>query len=608
MSAETPRHRDLSSSSASLLSCLQQSLDSCSKAVESGDFRESEASISLLVELLNPISDAAISDPYNEDSQNNAITVLSHIHNYVTDPSLDQAVIDALSFELPKAVAKFAGVSKRCLVIVESVIYQFTTKCSARDMISVFCEALDAYGKTVDAPGYISPLLNGLSKVFPSIQRRQFELVKEAVPVILDSLKAAFDDPDDRGARCQDLFEGAIAIATSIEATAKKLEGRANEQLRALLGLYVLQLLALVSVNLGHKVSNCLPLVLELSRFFPFCGLSYTGLITGDDVDTMTKLVLEDDTDDYLSCMYYVKHGAVLSVIWGHISDGVAQAARQDLTSLKDELRNTQTRRWQAVVILRHIFSMGQLPWNLKKHAMDFLLVITETVHEEQTNEYTVCSFHTPGLISALQAIVTIIMYASDVALRKNAFTAFKRVLADNPASLRLDIMQHFIRSSSSSSLTAILLDCVRENLHTGNCKQVSAQISQEEKAGSSTSFYNADVLELVDFVLRPPSGGPPVLPEQSDAVLSALNLYRYVLIAESKGKTNYTGVLSRSNLQKAYNEWLLPLRHLVTGIIAENQKDYDQLATDIICALNPVEFVLYRCIELVEEKLQQST
>jgi hypothetical protein len=73
-------------------------------------------------------------------------------------------------------------------------------------------------------------------------------------------------------------------------------------------------------------------------------------------------------------------------------------------------------------------------------------------------------------------------------------------------------------------------------------------------------------------------------------------------------GKTNNTGVLSKENLQKAYNEWLLPLRTLLTGIMAENKNDYDQFAVDTVCTINPVELVLYRCIELVEEKLKQSS
>ncbi|RYR78212.1 hypothetical protein Ahy_A01g002947 isoform B [Arachis hypogaea] len=91
-------------------------------------------------------------------------------------------------------------------------------------------------------------------------------------------------------------------------------------------------------------------------------------------------------------------------------------------------------------------------------------------------------------------------------------------------------------------------------------------------------------------------------------SVLSALNLYIFVLMIESIGKTNRTRVLSRSNLVKAYNEWLHPFRTLVSGIMTENKDDYNQLAVDIVCTLNPLELLLSHCIELVEEKLKQST
>lgn len=83
--------------------------------------------------------------------------------------------------------------------------------------------------------------------------------------------------------------------------------------------------------------------------------------------------------------------------------------------------------------------------------------------------------------------------------------------------------------------------------------------------------------------------------------------MFNYICQNET-GKTNFTEVLSKKNLQKAYNEWLLPLRTVVTGIMTENKNDYDQLAIDTVCALNPVELVLYRCIELVEEKLKHSS
>ncbi|KAF9614326.1 hypothetical protein IFM89_018079 [Coptis chinensis] len=119
--------------------------------------------------------------------------------------------------------------------------------------------------------------------------------------------------------------------------------------------------------------------------------------------------------------------------------------------------------------------------------------------------------------------------------------------------------------------------------------------------------FWDTNVLELVEMLLKPPQGGPPSLPEQNDAVLSILNLYRFLLITESTGKTNYTGVLSEATLWKAYTEWLLPLRAVVSRIMAENEKDCCEFEVDDICAFNPLQLVLHRCIELIEEKLQQS-
>lgn len=374
----------------------------------------------------------------------------------------------------------------------------------------------------------------------------------------------------------------------------------ANEQLRALLGLYVLQVMTIISITMGDEVPSCLHLIQNLSQFFPYCGLSYADIVAGQGVDPLAHVVCGDDTNDFKDCFSYIKHGAVLSVIWGYISVIVAHAAEQDLEALKDELRSMQRKRWSAIGMLKYIFSLGKLPFTIKKHAISFLLDITENIDQQELNEDTMCSSLTPSIISSLQGIMSVVMDAPDAVLRKNAMVALKRVLADNPPSLRLDMMQVLVRTCSSSSMKALILDYVRENLRNDYRKL------QEGKICSSSSFWDSGVLDLVELVLRPPDGGPPSLPGQSDAVLSALNLYRYVLITESTGKTNYTGVASRSNLQKAYNEWLLPFRTLVSGIVAQNKDEYDQLAVDIVCALNPVELVLYRCIELVEEKLKQ--
>ncbi|KAJ9702662.1 hypothetical protein PVL29_004411 [Vitis rotundifolia] len=574
-----------SSSANPLVLRLQQILTSCSRSIETGDLHKSGSSVSELVNYLDSISDAALSDTSNEESRNNAFEVLSEIHLYICQPLLDQAVVDALSFELPKAVAKFACVSGKCLEIVESIVNQFVATCSPRDLIPIFCEALDVPSGMSKAPSYYAPFLSGLSKVFLSIPRRHFEQVKEAVPVILSVLKAMTSELDDEDTDSEDLFVRAISIANSIQTVCGKLAGRLNEKLRALLGLFVLQIMSLLCMR--EKVSSCLTLVLQLSHFLPYCGLSYLGLLTGCDVDTIIDIVLKEcteDGDDYMSCFPYVKHGASLAVICGHMSNTVAQSAEEDLTVLKDALQSNQTKRWQAVGMLKHIFSSANLPWELKKHTINFLLWIMDgNLSEKCNDEVTDFSSYVPGLFASLQAIEMVIMYTSDAVLRRNAFDSFKK--------------------------TAILVDCVREEMRRENCQRISVghdEFLQAEKSCQSSLFWSADVLELVELILRPPKGGPPALPEDSDAVLSALNLYRFVLITESTGKTNCTGVLSKNNLHKAYNEWLLPLRTLVTGIEAENKNDYDQLVVDMVCALNPVELVLYRCIELVEEKLKQ--
>lgn len=62
--------------------------------------------------------------------------------------------------------------------------------------------------------------------------------------------------------------------------------------LRVYLLKYTLDVQALVSISLNHKSSSCHRLVSQFSRFFPYCSLSYLGLITGSDVEKMTTIVV----------------------------------------------------------------------------------------------------------------------------------------------------------------------------------------------------------------------------------------------------------------------------------------------------------------------------
>ncbi|XP_055820197.1 aberrant root formation protein 4 isoform X3 [Solanum dulcamara] len=450
----------------------------------------------------------------------------------------------------------------------------------------------------------------GLTYVIILIKRRQFEQVKAAVPVILGVLKSMSLETDEEGKDTEDLFHKAIALADSIQAVCKKLEQKDKKKLCALLGMYVLQVMALVSIAMGHIISSLLPIMIQLSHFLPICGLSYEGLITGLDVDKFTT-ICGDEGDNSIACFSHVKHGGSLAVIWGYKSNETSVAADADFEAVKNELQKNQSKRWQAIGMLKHVFSSVDLSWELKAHALDFLLCIMDgCVHQEIQNDTMGHSTYMPTLYISLQAIEMVIIYAPNAVLRKKSFDALMKVLADVPSSLRFDILTALIQNSESSSMIAILLDCIRREMHDEYSRSISVTsgVSKSEvKYCQCLSFWSAGVLELVELVLKPPNGGPPSLPEYSDAVLSALNLYRFVVIRESTGKTNCTGVLSKDMLQKAYNEWLLPLRTLVTGVMAENQQDHDQLASDTMCALNPIELVLYRCIELVEDNLKHA-
>jgi hypothetical protein len=57
--------------------------------------------------------------------------------------------------------------------------------------------------------------------------------------------------------------------------------------------------------------------------------------------------------------------------------------------------------------------------------------------------------------------------------------------------------------------------------------------------------------------------------------------------------------------IRKVHTEWLIPLRPTVAGILSELEKDGSKDANQIMCLLNPVQLVLQRCTELVEEKMK---
>lgn len=98
-------------------------------------------------------------------------------------------------------------------------------------------------------------------------------------------------------------------------------------------------------------------------------------------------------------CVYFID-----AVIWGHASDLVAQAAEENLASVKNELKSNQTKKWQAIGMLKHILSSGNLPWDFKEHAINFLLDITdENISQENGGDHNDFSSYMPSVFAALQ-------------------------------------------------------------------------------------------------------------------------------------------------------------------------------------------------------------
>ncbi|XP_020879524.1 aberrant root formation protein 4 isoform X3 [Arabidopsis lyrata subsp. lyrata] len=527
---------------------VRELLALCFSSVEAGGFRELESLVTELVNCLNSLYENVVLNA-SDELENDVIEVLDEILKVLSSPQVDQDVIDALSFHLPRVTSKFADLSSRCLQLVEEIVDRFVEACNPRDMLSILCEALDAARCSLSPSSCSTPLLHGLSKVFISIQRRHYEQLKVAVPIVLNVLKDISLETD---VQVEGLFDKALGIASSIRDVSSKLNNEEEAKVRCLLGLYVIQITAILSVSIRDKAASCIPLVIQLEPFLTYCGLTHLGLITGNDTEKLMSTVAIDDDDDFG-------------------------------TSFPD-------------------INLDLL-WEFKRHAIEFLLDITEGVTSSHCNDEQIdCSHYTPGIYATLQAVTLVIMYAPDADLRKKTFEALKRVLSDIAAPHRFDVLRALVTNSRSPSMTAILLGLVKDS------------ISESSLQATDCATTDTHVIELVELVLRPPEGGPPLLPDQSDAVLGALNLYRFALLFESReceaGKERSkvgSEILSKKNLEKAYKEWLLPLRTLMSCSIAENLKEDHGQESSLgdVCLLNPIEFVLYRCIELVEERLK---
>lgn len=96
-------------------------------------------------------------------------------------------------------------------------------------------------------------------------------------------------------------------------------------------------------------------------------------------------------------------------MIWGYVSEEVAKVAEEDLDAIKDELRCNHIKRWEAIGTLKHVLSFVNLPWELKRHTINFLLCITDgKISAKYDDAISEWSNHMPNLFSALQVFTVV--------------------------------------------------------------------------------------------------------------------------------------------------------------------------------------------------------
>ncbi|VAI71142.1 unnamed protein product [Triticum turgidum subsp. durum] len=583
-----------SPSSSPTLTRLREALAALSEAFESGDTASSDAAAAAVAEILSS-SDADASAALSEQ-------MLREVHAFLSRPSSNQMAIDALSLELPKPVAKLGARMGNCRDIARAIIEFFASNCSPRDMLCILCEALDT-PVAFNGSAYLVILLDGLASTLTLIQRRHIEQVKVVLPAILRVMHANLSEYDgEHRMSTVDLFSAALRIGNAIQEMCKTMVNHRKEELCSILGLYALQNIALVSSESKHQniLSTCGSVVLQYSKFLMFCGFTYLGLLTGNDVTSTTTKLSKEEDDNFLDCFSSAMDGASLVVVWTSMHDDMSKYAGAEFESALKEVQDNCIRKWEAINMFRYVLSSVNYSWAIKSHSLDLLLTLVDDKCSEETN-YHVDFPYSTQIFATLKAIERVMIAAPDTLMRKKAFSALKRVISAVPSTQRFDILQALIENSMFPSLTAILLDLVKNEVSRESRRADQVNGSDRSQDAGESPPWASQVLELVELILRPPEGGPPCLRDHSEE-LSALNLLRLILIIDSRGSRS-AKMLRDEKIRAVYSEWLIPLRLIITGIQSELEKGGGEDENQMLCLLNPVQFVLHRCIELVEEK-----
>ncbi|GJN16541.1 hypothetical protein PR202_gb03542 [Eleusine coracana subsp. coracana] len=483
-----------SPSPTSYASSLRGALATLSQAFDSGDTEACDAAATAVSEVLDAAAAAAMEAADGGDGEEASRSdtaaraseeLLREVYAFLSCPSSNQMAIEGLSLVLPKPVAKLGALVLSCRDTAAAIIKFFVTNCSPRDMLCILCEvcyafmsssigiagyiyAVDIPMELPDGPAYFVLLLNGLAEVLTLIQRRHIEQVKVALPAVLKVIHATVSECDeDHGEASIDIFNAALGIGNSIQEMCK-VRVNMNRDLCAILGLYSLQNIALISQSKQHDtVSACGSVALQYSQFLKFSGFTYVGILTGDDVTAATFL-------------------------WTYVYDDLSKYAGEGLELALKEVQDNHMKKWEAIGMLKYVLSSFRYPWVFKSHCINLLLTLavengSEEINDVDFTSYAACVFATLKVISMV------------------------------PSSQRFDILHALINNSMSHSLTAILLDIVRDEV-LRESRHFDKDCADGLNHGESPPWAS-HALDLVELILRPPEDGPPCLPDQSEQV-----------------------------------------------------------------------------------------
>lgn len=92
-------------------------------------------------------------------------------------------------------------------------------------------------------------------------------------------------------------------------------------------------------------------------------------------------------------------------MIWGYKVSEVAMVAKADVTAIIMELQVNWTKRWEALGMLKFLFSYTNLPWELKNQGISFLISVMDGIVTHSYNDNVDYTVYAPSMYASLQVV-----------------------------------------------------------------------------------------------------------------------------------------------------------------------------------------------------------